>query len=96
MIDKSLTPGKKLRLYGAEQCSEKELLSIIINNGTKSNSADEIAEKILDKYGTVYYLQGKTLAELMEIKGIGPVKATQFAAIYELFRRLIRHIERES
>lgn len=89
-------PGGKLRRLGPTKCTEKELLSIIINTGTKKYSADQIAQNLLDKFGTVYDLQGKTLKELMEIEGIGAVKATQLAAVFELCRRIVRHLERET
>ena len=89
-------PGGKLRRLGPTKCTEKELLSIIINTGTKKYSADQIAQNILDKFGTVYDLQGKTLSDLMEIEGIGAVKATQLATVFELCRRIVRHLERES
>ena len=89
-------PGGKLRRLGPTKCSEKELLSIIINTGTKKYSADQIAQNLLDKFGTIYDLQGKILKELMEIEGIGAVKATQLAAVFELCRRIVRHLERET
>ena len=88
-------PGGKLRRLGPTKCTENELLSIIINTGTKKYSADKIAQNMLDKFGTVYELQGKTLKELMEIEGIGVVKATQIAAVFELCRRIVRQLERE-
>ena len=89
-------PGGKLRRLGPAKCTEKELLSIIINSGTKKYSANQIAQNLLDKFGTVYDLQGKTLKQLMENEGIGEVKATQLAAVFELCRRIVRHIEREA
>ena len=88
-------PGGKLRRQGPSQCTDKELLAIIINSGTKKLSAEQIAEKLLDKFGTVYNLAGKMLRELMEVEGIGAVKATQLAAVFELTKRIVRHIESE-
>jgi DNA repair protein RadC len=90
-----LTPGAKFRRLDSSQCTEVELLAIIINSGTKNRPAKKIAEDLLDKFGTVYDLPGKRLCDLMEIEGIGPVKATQIAAVFELCRRIIRHMERE-
>ena len=87
--------GGKLRRLGPERCTEQELLSIIINSGTKKISATQIAKNILNEFGTVYELQGKTLVELMDIEGIGAVKATQLAAVFELCRRIVKHIEKE-
>ena len=88
-------PGGKLRRLGPSHCSEKELLTIIINTGIINLNAEQIAQKLLDKFGTIYNLAGKTLKELMEVEGIGEVKATQLAAIFELTKRIVRHIEAE-
>ncbi len=88
-------PGGKLRRSGPSHCSEKELLAIIINTGIKNLNAEQIAQKLLDEFGTIYNLAGKTLKELMEVDGIGKVKATQLAAVFELTKRIVRHIESE-
>ena len=88
-------PGGKLRRLGPSHCSEKELLAIIINTGTKNLNAEKIAQKLLDRLVTIYNLAGKTLNELMEVEGIGKVKATQLAAVFELTKRIVRHIESE-
>lgn len=88
-------PGGKFRRLGPDACSEKELLAIIFNSGTKHLTAEQIAEELLDKFGTVYNIAGKRLRDLMEVEGIGPVKATQIAAVFELTKCIIRHIERE-
>ena len=87
--------GGKLRRSGPSTCTEKELLAIIINTGTKNLNAEKIAQKLLDRFGTIYNLAGKTLNELMEVEGIGKVKATQLAAVFELTKRIVRHIESE-
>ncbi len=87
-------PGGKFRRQGPNTCTEKELLAIIFHTGNKNLSAEQIAEKLLDKFGTVYSIAGKRLCDLMEVEGIGPVRATQIAAVFELTKRIIRHIER--
>ena len=88
--------GGKLRRVGPSKCTEKELLSIIINTGTKKYSAAKIAEVLLTKFGNIYNLQGKEMSELMEVEGIGAVKATQLVAVFELCRRIVIHLEQES
>jgi DNA repair protein RadC len=85
--------GGKLRRLSPAQCSEKELLAVILNTGTKRSSSSQVAQDLLDRFGTVYDLSGKPISELMEVEGIGPVKATQLAAVFELTKRIIRHIE---
>jgi DNA repair protein RadC len=86
-------PGGKFRRLGANACTDKEVLAIIINSGTKNQTALDIADKLLDKFGTFYALTGKRLCDLMEIEGIGPTKATQIAAVFEMTKRILRHID---
>jgi DNA repair protein RadC len=86
-------PGGKLRRLGSNSCSDKELLAIILNTGTKKYNAEAISEMILDKFGGLNNIMGKELNELMEIEGIGEVKATQIAALFELTKRIIRNLE---
>ena len=93
MEEKFEHPGKKFRILGGNYCSERELLAIIINTGTKKHNALEIAEMILGKFGSLNNIMGHKLSELMEIDGIGGTKATQIAALFELTKRIIRHLE---
>lgn len=88
-------PGGKLRRLGAASCSEAELLAIVIGHGNSNKSAEEIAEEIIDKYKNIRGLMGISLEELMKIGGIHAVKATQIAALFELARRIVKHIEKE-
>ena len=88
-------PGGKLRRMGSHTCSDRELLAIIINTGTKNYTALQIAEMILDKFGSLTNIMGNQLGELTEIEGIGITKATQIAALFELTKRIIRNLENE-
>jgi DNA repair protein RadC len=87
-------PGGKLRRSGPWSCTEAELLGIILGTGSKGKTATQIGQEILDKYGTVLELRGKTLEDLMQIKGLKAVKATRIAAVMELARRMLLRIER--
>ena len=40
-------PYEKLKMYGAENLSNSELLAIIIKNGTKEYTALDLANKVL-------------------------------------------------
>ena len=73
--------------------SDVELLSIVIGSGSKGISAEEIASQLISCYGSIDRLAGIKLSELMKIKGIGPNKATQIAAIFEITKRIIRHLD---
>lgn len=86
-------PYEKLELYGEKVLSNAELLAIIIKTGTKSETSVQIAQKILSlnydpQAGDLNFLKNMSLQELMQIKGIGRVKAIQLKAICELAIRM--------
>ena len=86
-------PYEKLELYGEKALSNAELLAIIIKTGTKSETSVQIAQKILNlnydpQAGDLNFLKNISLQELMQIKGIGRVKAIQLKAICELSIRM--------
>lgn len=86
-------PYEKLELYGEKTLSNAELLAIIIKTGTKQETSVQIAQKILNlnydpQMGNLNFLKNITLEELMQIKGIGKVKAIQLKAVCELSVRM--------
>lgn len=94
-------PYEKLKMYGAQNLSNSELLAIIIKNGTKEYTALDLANKVLklndgkDKED-LSFLQDVSIAEFTEIKGIGQVKAIQLLAVCELVKRINKPINREN
>lgn len=88
-----MKPGRKLVTDGADNCSDKDILAILLGTGIRGRSAEIIAEDILERYGTLGALMGKPLREIAEVRGVGPVKAIRIAAAYEIVRRVIRELE---
>lgn len=90
-------PYEKLEMYGAKVLSNSELIAIIIKTGTKNETSINLAQKILKiKSGTsandLRFMQELSIQELMQIKGIGKVKAIQLIAVCELAKRMSRPI----
>lgn len=86
-------PYEKLELYGEKNLSNAELLAIIIKSGTKDETSVQIAQRILSlnydpQMGDLNFLKEMSLQELMQIKGIGRVKAIQIKAVCELAIRM--------
>lgn len=85
-------PYEKLQLYGEKVLSNAELLAIIIKSGTKEETSVQLAQKILNMNDTgiddLNFLQSLNIEELMQIKGIGKVKAIQIKAVSELGIRM--------
>lgn len=87
-------PGGKLRRLGPMDCNDKELLAILIGTGNKTVSAEEIAQAVINQHHSLAGLMGRSIKELMEIKGMKIVKATQIAAAFEIARRIIKSLEK--
>lgn len=86
-------PYEKLELYGEKCLSNAELLAIIIKCGTKEETSVQVAQNILKsnydpQMGDLNFLKYMSIQELMQIKGIGRVKAIQLKAICELVVRM--------
>ena len=81
-------PREKLLQNGSENCSNAELLAILIHHGSKEKTAVDLAKEIL-KLGKDNLVElGKlSIKEMMKIKGIGEAKAITIAAALELGRR---------
>lgn len=83
-------PRERLLRMGAEYLSDAELLAVIIGSGSSSSgmNAVETARALLNKCETLEKIGGAVPDELMNIKGIGPTKASKLLAAFEISRRL--------
>ena len=84
-------PYEKLEIYGEKVLSNAELLAIVIKTGTKEKTSVEIANQILNLNKgkkDINSLRDISLEQLMNLKGIGRVKAIQIKAICELATRM--------
>lgn len=94
-LPKAERPYEKLELFGEKNLSNAELLAIIIKTGTKDETSVQVAQRILklnNNYGddSLNFLRELSLQDLMEIKGIGKIKAIQLKAMCELAIRMIK------
>lgn len=80
-------PREKVKQYGINNVTNKELLSIILKTGTKSINVEDLALSILRKY-KLHELKDVTITELTKIKGIGEVKAIELLVAIELGKRI--------
>jgi DNA repair protein RadC len=73
---------------GSEALSAQEILELILGRGTKGESVMVTAQKLLSQFGNLKNLASASIEELRQIKGIGPAKAAQIRAAFELSKRL--------
>ena len=81
-------PSQKLLLKGTANCSDAELLSIIIGSGVSGENSLDIAKKMLSKCGNSlceFWKYG--VSDLQKIKGIGLKRAVKISAMFALARR---------
>ena len=83
-------PREKLAALGAGALSDSELIAILLRTGMVGANAIDVARELLKKYQSLGGLSRCTVAELAEIKGVGPAKAVQLAAAFGLATRLAR------
>ncbi len=89
---KDLRPREKLQARGAEALSDYELLMAIIGSGTAQADVTKIArevQKLLKEKGSELAYE-----DLLSVKSLGPAKATNIMAGYELWRRQFEVSER--
>ena len=82
-------PYEKFLSLGASGLSDADLLAIIIKTGTKDKSAVDIAQEILSgRHGNLLNLYEMSYDELIQVSGIGQIKAIQLEAVAELSMRI--------
>lgn len=89
----TMRPYEKFKMIGAEKLQDEELLAIILRSGTKGRSSIELAKELLNLSNVqkgLLGLQHLTVAELMDLPGIGEVKAIQIKCICELSKRIAK------
>lgn len=81
-------PREKLMAQGPAALSNAELLAILIGSGTPKMTAVELMKLVLhDCNDSLNMLGKKTIAELMQYKGVGEAKAVTILAACELGKR---------
>lgn len=81
-------PRERMHRYGAAALSNAELLAILLRTGTVSESAVNLAERLLSKARGLRQLVDMTVEQLTAVRGIGLAKALQLKAGIEIGRRL--------
>lgn len=88
LIPQTGRPRERLLKYGAKSLSDHELLAIILRTGTHNKNVVDLALEVLRETDDLYMLRHVSLEELMEIPGIGKVKAIEILASVEFGRRV--------
>jgi DNA repair protein RadC len=81
-------PREKLAKQGRHSLSDAELIAIILRLGNRSETAIQLAQRMLSEHqNNINQLAKLSLSDLKKYKGVGSVKAVTIAAAFELGRR---------
>jgi DNA repair protein RadC len=83
-------PREIILRHGAEQLPPAKLLAVVLRTGRPGVSAEELARRLLNAFGSLRGMDAATLPELCRFDGIGPAKAAQIKAALEIGKRLTR------
>jgi DNA repair protein RadC len=80
-------PREKLLAHGAASLADAELLALLLRTGFKGQGVLQLADAVLARFGGFSGLLQAGVADLKAIKGLGPAKRAELAAVVEMARR---------
>ena len=83
----ALRPREKLLAHGPAALGDAELLALLLRTGLKGTGVLQLAGQLLAEFGGIAGLLNAGSADLTRVKGLGPAKRAELAAVLELARR---------
>ncbi len=83
-----IKPRDKFIHLGGESLTDVELLSIILQTGSRKMSVNILSLYLIEKYGSLKSVIEQPISELIENDGIGEVKAIKIKSIYYMIRSM--------
>jgi len=87
---------EKLTAHGPAALSIPELLAIVFNTGTRGESVEQMAQRILNGYGSHGMRDIRDVQQLQRETGLPHTKACMLIACFELGRRLFLEQKRNA
>ena len=81
-------PRERLMRHGVEALSTSELFGLLMGSGAQGESVLMTAQKLFSRFGNLQNIASASVEELSSVRGIGPAKAAQIKAAFELGKRL--------
>ena len=88
-IPASARPREKLLAMGPAALADAELIALLLRTGLAGTGVLQLAEQLLASFGGLAGLLRAEPEQLKRIKGLGPAKRAEVAAVLELARRSI-------
>jgi len=84
-----MRPREKLLARGGAALSDVELLALLLRTGLPGRGVFELATQVLQDFGGLAGLLRAEASDLKRIKGLGPAKRAEIAAVLEMARRAL-------
>jgi DNA repair protein RadC len=84
-------PREKLLARGPAALADAELLALLLRTGLAGQGVLQLAQSLLDRFGGLAGLLHADAATLATVKGLGPAKRAELAAVLEIARRVLAH-----
>jgi len=82
-------PREKLLSLGPQALADVELLALLLRTGLPGQGVLDLAQSVLDRCGGLAGLLNSDAQQLARIKGLGPAKRAELAAVLEIARRAL-------
>jgi DNA repair protein RadC len=82
-------PREKLLARGAGALADAELLALLLRTGLPGLGVLQLAQSLLDRFGGLAGLLHADVPALASVKGLGPAKRSEVAAVLEIARRVL-------
>ena len=90
-LPQALRPREKLLAQGAASLADAELLALLLRTGVRGQGVLQLAQGLLGRFGGFAGLLRADGAALAGVKGLGPAKRAELAAVLEVARRSLAH-----
>jgi DNA repair protein RadC len=84
-----LRPREKLLARGPAALADAELLALLLRTGLAGRGVLQLAQDLLDEFGGLSGLLAAEPEQLKRVKGLGPAKRAELAAVMEIARRTL-------
>ncbi len=83
-------PRERLINEGINSLSDAEILAIILRTGTQGKSAVQLAQELINQFGSLRGLLACDFNQINSVKGLGLAKYSQIMAVKEIAQRSLK------
>jgi DNA repair protein RadC len=85
-------PRERLLRHGAAVLADRELLAMVLRNGSQARNAIDLASDVTEHAGSLARLATAQLDDLLSLPGMGLAKSSAVVAAFELGRRAVHSL----